>query len=134
MLDTNILFSGLFFPGKPSRILRLIKEKHILVLSTDIIREIYKIIDLRFPNRRYLFDSFLVLTKHEIIFEEEFKCKFSEAIKLIKDKKDIPILACALATKPDYFITGDKDFHTQEIKKKLKVVTPDEFLRLFRKK
>jgi len=32
------------------------------------------------------------------------------------------------STKPDCFVTGDKDFHTGGIKKRIKVLTPAEFL------
>lgn len=49
----------------------------------------------------------------------------------IRDPKDFPLLASTLIAKPDLFISGDKDFHTDEIKEFLVVYTPADFLRDF---
>ncbi len=43
-----------------------------------------------------------------------------EALKLIRDKKDAPILAAALKHMPDCLVAGDRAFHTHEIKGKNK--------------
>ena len=42
--------------------------------------------------------------------------KYFERAKVIRDEKDIPILAAAMASKVDYLITGDPYFHTEESK------------------
>ena len=47
---------------------------------------------------------------------------------LIRDPKDIPILAAAVSAKPDLFVTGDKDFHTPEVKKLIPVYTATQAL------
>jgi putative PIN family toxin of toxin-antitoxin system len=48
-----------------------------------------------------------------------------------RDQEDDPVLACALACKADYLVTGDRDL--LEIKKfhKIKIVSPREFELLF---
>jgi predicted nucleic acid-binding protein len=56
-----------------------------------------------------------------IVEEKEYLKKISEARKLIRKEKDSKILAAALAIKPDYFVTGDKDFHNFKVKQIVQV-------------
>jgi predicted nucleic acid-binding protein len=49
----------------------------------------------------------------------------------IRDEKDIPILVSIVIAEPDILITGDKDFHTDEIKEYISVYTPSDFFRDF---
>lgn len=69
------------------------------------------------------------MTKTKIIPIKKYRRHISAATELIEDKKDAPILACALAVKPDYFVTGDKDFLTRDIREKVNILSPSEFLR-----
>jgi len=46
------------------------------------------------------------------------------------NKKDVPILVSALKASPDFFITGDKDFNSEEIKKMLNVIKTRDFLNI----
>jgi len=47
----------------------------------------------------------------------------------IRVKKDTSILVSAILAEPDIMISGDKDFHTQEIREYFTVYTPADFLR-----
>ena len=46
----------------------------------------------------------------------------------IRDKHDIPVIATAIAAKPDLFVTGDKDFFTSDVISVVRVVTTREAL------
>jgi len=129
MVDSNILFSGLLFKGKPFKVLESIRKRRLkLVIPIDQLNEIYEVFVKEVSNKTSLLDSFLLLIKPRVIMDEEYSRFIREASRLIDDRKDIPILACALAIKPTYFVTGDKDFHKEKIKGKIRVVTPSEFL------
>ncbi len=52
-------------------------------------------------------------------------------IPYIRDSEDLPILISAIIAKSDIFVTGDKDFHTEEIQESLYVCTPADFLSNF---
>jgi predicted nucleic acid-binding protein len=54
--------------------------------------------------------------------------KLKEAESLIRHKKDVPILAAVLYTKPDYFLTGDAHFFTDSIKNMVQVITTRDLL------
>ncbi|MCP8320906.1 MAG: PIN domain-containing protein [archaeon] len=129
MVDSNILFSGLLFKGKPFKVLELIRKRKLkLIIPIDQLNEIYEVFAKEVSDKTSLLDSFLLLVKPRIIMDEEYSRFIAEASELIDDRKDIPILACTLAVKPTYFITGDKDFHIEKIKEKIRVATPGDFL------
>jgi len=130
MVDSNILFSGLLFKGKPSKILKLIEKQKIqLILPIDELNEIYTVFKRKVSDKIFLLDSFLLIAKPKIMLDDKYISFISEASRLVRDKTDAPILACALAARPNYFVTGDRDFHTNKIKERINVVTPYEFLK-----
>jgi predicted nucleic acid-binding protein len=45
-----------------------------------------------------------------------------EAKLLIRDPKDAIILASAMDAKPDIFVSGDLDFHTDDVRKFINAV------------
>jgi putative PIN family toxin of toxin-antitoxin system len=129
MVDSNIIFSGLLYPGKPSEIIRLFRRREFrLLVPVDELDEIRAVFRGKVSYKEYLLDGFLKMTKAKIIPAKKYRRFIPTAAKLARDKKDAPILACALATKPDYFITGDKDFLTKEIRERVNAVSPGEFL------
>ena len=68
------------------------------------------------------------LTDIVVIPRTKYSHKLKEAEFLIKHKKDIPILAAVLYVKPDYFLTGDAHFFTDNIKSIVNVITAGDFL------
>lgn len=127
-VDANILVSGLFYKGPENTLLRLgILGLIELVTCGHVIMEVEEVVKRKFPESSQDVKKILYALK---ITETETK---GEARKLIRDKKDAPILASALRYKPDYLITGDKDFHTPEIKKKINTATTSQFLKEYLK-
>lgn len=131
-IDTNILLSGIFFEGNESRILDLV-ELHI-VTSEDVVNELLIIAKKKL---KYLKERTFEIALAEIekamsdivvIPRLKYSHKLKEAETLIPHKKDIPILAAALYLKPDYFLTGDSHFFTDEIKRIVNVMTARDFL------
>ncbi|OYT52992.1 MAG: putative toxin-antitoxin system toxin component, PIN family [Candidatus Altiarchaeales archaeon ex4484_2] len=91
-------------------------------------KEVNEVVKRKFPESTHKVKEILDTLK--TIKTQENK----KALNIIRDPKDAPILATVLKYKPDYFITGDKDFHTKEIKNKIKVVTTKQFLKEYTKK
>lgn len=134
MVDSNIIFSGLLYSGKPSEVLSLLRKRGFrLLIPADELDEIHTVFKRKVSYRGYLLEGFLKMAGAKIIPAKKYRRLIPAATELIKDKKDAPILACALAVKPDYFVTGDKDFLTKEIRKKVNTLAPSEFLRRRRK-
>ncbi|HCC69449.1 MAG TPA: hypothetical protein DEP99_06150 [Nitrospiraceae bacterium] len=131
-LDTNVLLSGIFFEGNESRILDLVELD--LATSEDAVNELRRVIEkkLKYLKERTLeialSETEKALSDVVIIPRAKYSHKIKEAQTLIKHKKDVPILAAVLYTKPDYFLTGDSHFFTGKIKSILNVVTTKDFL------
>lgn len=57
---------------------------------------------------------------------------FSEIkVPYFRNEKDLAILVSAIIAHPDMLVTGDYDFHTNEIREYFAVYTPAEFLQYF---
>jgi predicted nucleic acid-binding protein len=131
-IDTNILLSGIFFEGNESSILDMVELD--LITSEDAVQELRRVIKkkLKYLKERAfeiaLVEAEKALTDIVIVPRTKYHHKLKEAELLIKHKKDIPILAAALYVKPDYFLTGDSHFFTDNIKSVVNVITAGNFL------
>lgn len=53
-------------------------------------------------------------------------------IEIIRDAKDAVILAAAVENEPDAFVSGDKDFQTQEVKQVINAVSTAEAVEILK--
>ena len=137
-LDTSVLIAALFSSkGASAEILKLARAEKVQVfISQYVIDEIHKTLQLKGAQLHPVFDRILE-TKTFNLLPKPPKKQINLAKFIIKDLKDVPILALAMHKKVDYLITLDrKDFidNPQVSKKsKLKILTPGAFVKLFRK-
>jgi len=109
VLDTNVLVSGLAYPGSvPGRILGAWQRGGLdLVLSKYILDEMVRVlprlkrIRLSAAEIRDLADSFLFMAE---IVEPR-----GDLEPALRDRADGPVLGTLLAARADCLITGDKD-------------------------
>lgn len=125
VLDTNVLVSGLAYPGSvPGRIVTAWRQGGLEVaLSHYILDELGRVLP-RLPRIgltpvevRDLVDSLMFLAD---IVEPEG----AEATEL-RDPADHPVLLTLLAAQANYLITGDKDLLA--LANRYPIVTPAEF-------
>jgi putative PIN family toxin of toxin-antitoxin system len=125
VLDTNVLVSGLAYPGSvPGRILNAWQQGGLdVVLSKYILDEMVRVlprlsrIQLSPAEVRDLADSFL--------FMAEIVEPSGEVDEALRDKADGPVLGTLLAAQADYLITGDKDLLA--LAEQYSIVTPAVF-------
>ena len=131
-VDTNVLLSGIFFDGNESKILDLVELD--LVTSEDVVDELRRVVrkKLKYLKERTfeiaLAETESALSDIIVIPRTKYSHKLKDAEILMTHKKDIPILAAVLYTKPDYFLTGDAHFFTDEIKSIVNVINAFDFL------
>ena len=109
VLDTNVLVSGLAYPGSiPGRILGAWRQGGVdVVLSRFILDELVRVlprlprITLGIPEIRDLADSFM--------FMAEMVEPVAELEEKLRDNSDQQVLGTLRAAKANYLITGDKD-------------------------
>lgn len=129
-IDSNVLISAILSEQSACRqLMRAVIREHRLVLCSYTISEVSRVIKEKFPGKVAGWDYMLTSLDFELAYTPEDLSALN--VPSIRDSKDLPILASALAVEPDVFVTGDKDFHTDEIKQYLVIYTPKEFLRIF---
>ena len=105
-----------------------------LVTSEDVVDELRKVVrkKLKYLTARTieiaLAETEKALSDIVIVPRAKYSHQLREAKTLMKYRKDIPILAAVLYIKPDYFLTGDMHFSTDQIKKIVNVVNARDFL------
>ena len=127
ILDTNVLASGLFFPGIPFKILNDINQgKYRTVVSQEIVDEYKRTIDKladRFP------DVINANTQLELIVLSSDICQPQELIEPVcADPDDDKFIACAIASKTRIIISGDKHLLNVSGYKGIEVLTPRQFV------
>ena len=114
VLDTNVLVSGLAYPGSiPGRILNAWQQGNLeVVLSKYILDEMARVlprldrIRMTPSEIRDLADSFLFMAD---VVEPSAELDANLRDELLRDGKDQMILGTLLAAQADYLVTGDKD-------------------------
>lgn len=125
VLDTNVLVSGLAYPGSvPGRIVTAWRQGSLeVVLSRYILDELVRVLP-RLPRIRMtpveirdLADSFMFLAD---TVEPE-----GTQDENLRDPADQPVLLTLLAAKADYLVTGDKDLLA--LASRYPILSPSEF-------
>ncbi len=130
VLDTNILISSIFWKGNPRRIVDLaITHKIKSMTSPDILEEVEIVLYEDFSQIPYeRIEDIIrdVLSYSSLVIVEDIP------IKGLRDIKDTKIIACAIETKADYIVTGDKDLLVLKEYNGIKIINPNNFLALFK--
>jgi uncharacterized protein len=129
VIDTNVLISGAFFSGAPSRIIdACVRGKFDLLLSADIIEEYRRVGEIftrKQPN--VPFDRFLGILVSKAVFVEPTNLE----TVVCRDPDDMKFLECALASNAKCLISGDKDLLVIKDYKGITIYTPRVFVDVF---
>jgi len=109
VVDTNVIFSGIFFQGPPSKILEnILTGRHQVVLSEDIVSE-YRNVIVRYGKKKKVLDLSAPLEIIDLLISNSL---FIDANGIVTpgcaDPDDIKFLQAAMAAKAKYLISGDK--------------------------
>jgi putative PIN family toxin of toxin-antitoxin system len=126
MLDTNILVSAIVFRSKHMNgIIRLLSEKHSLVLCSYVVNELHEVINDKFPDRVGDVSKFLSELPFEFVYTPQELPKHE--LFEIRDEDDEKVLYSAIIADVDILVTGDKDFYGVEIERP-EILSPMVFL------
>lgn len=130
MLDTNILISAIYNPlGPPAKAYQKTSESpYDLVLCDQIIDELRKIFNRKFPNKIAAMERFLAVAQYNLVTLTSADDNVQDENK-VRDVNDRPILRAALKAKVDVFVTGDKDFLESGVTNP-KIMTAIEFINM----
>ena len=125
VLDTNVLVSGLAYPGSvPGRIVGVWRQGGLdVVLSRYILDEMVRVLPRL--SRIHLSSSEIRDLADSLIFLADIVEPDAEQDSSLRDPADQQVLATLRASKADYLITGDKDLLA--LAEKYPIVTPSTF-------
>jgi putative PIN family toxin of toxin-antitoxin system len=128
VLDTNILISGLLYPGKPKKLINLALDGKIeAVSSIRIINELKEVIareEFRLSKEEQeVMVNFIIRLSRIVMIKSNFKI-------VKKDPDDDVIIRTAYDRNAKYIVSGDH--HLLELKEVagIKIVTANEMLNL----
>jgi len=129
MLDTNVLFSAIFFPSeRMNGFFSLLTKNHNVVLCSYSLEELYRVTKRKLPQRLPDIEIFLqklpyrfVYTPRNDLIEDDFN---------LRDPADYPIILSAVIADVDILITGDRDFENVTLEKP-EIMTPSDFINAY---
>lgn len=136
VVDTNLFISALILPkSKPGQMLTLLK-RHTFTLGTSeaMLKELQMV--LKRPKYEEKYKITFTDKDNLLLYMRRMAHIVSTLRKpsiVLRDPKDLIILATALDSTADYLVTGDKDIHAIKSDERLgtlRIVTVDEFLTL----
>ena len=125
IVDTNVLVSAIIRDNIPEQVIMWIVSQPVIewVATAEIVREYKEVLQrkkFKLPSEVIdswfrLFDEELVLVSPEI------------AVNFPRDVKDAKFLECALESKADIFITGDRDFSEAQALISTQIMSVNQF-------
>lgn len=126
VLDTNVLVSGIFYSGRPATIVSAwIDDQFDLVVSTEIVEEYRRVaerIGRKFPGVE------LVRVLDRVALHALLVVPTKLPDDACADRNDIKFLECAVASRADCIISGDRALLRASGYEGILVVTPRRFV------
>ena len=131
VVETNILVSGLLkMHSTSATVLRLVLENEIkLAYDIRIIDEYWDV--LRRDKFGFKDEHIEVVLEH--IKAEGISIAATPLVKTLPDKDDAPFLEVVLTGGIKFLVTGNKKHFPQNLYKKVKILSPSEFVILYNK-
>ncbi|MGD9684710.1 MAG: putative toxin-antitoxin system toxin component, PIN family [Candidatus Obscuribacterales bacterium] len=127
VVDTNIWVSALLTPGKARQLLHYaIAERFELYSSVELLAEMIR--TLNRPKITALVDEEDIDELISVIQDTSIVVDIRSIQPISRDPNDDVFLACALAARAEYLVSGDKDLLCLKEHGKTKIVSPAEFL------
>jgi len=128
VLDTNVLVSGLAYPGSiPGQIVAAWRQGAIdVVVSRYILDEVSRVLP-RLNHRLHWDEADFTDFLDILAFQTDLVEPLPLAPDAMRDTADLPVLGTLLAAEADYLITGDKDLLA--LADRHPILTPAEFWR-----
>jgi uncharacterized protein len=129
VFDTNVLIAAVITEGICSKLLHRARAGEFSLISCPfILKELRRILSKKFR----LGQDELALAIE--LMSEVFSQVLDHSLKIkdiCRDAADDNIIACAVAAKADYLVTGDADLLELKIYQGIRIITPRDFEALF---
>ena len=130
VLDTNVVVSALLFRGTTGRLVSLWQDKKfVLLVSKAMMDECIRV--FAYPKFHLTPKEVTFLLEHQLIAFSQPVIVRNVVPIIHADPSDDIFLACALAGKADFLVSGDKHLLTLKRYSKCRIVSVNKFLESF---
>jgi uncharacterized protein len=126
-IDTNVWISALQFAkrrGTPTLALEKAMSEDVIASCNEIDAEIVRVL-----TEKFSWEPHRAVSALEAILARAIRIKIRGTVKICRDPHDDMFLECAVLTKADLLVAGDKDLLTLGAYRGTRIVTPSEYLR-----
>lgn len=125
VLDTNIYISAFVIPGGQAEkaVIKIIESEDSLIISKEIIDEVLSVLSSKFGRDREALSRIAVY-----LSEIAELVRPTEKVNILKDEPDNRIIECALESKADVIVTGDKEMLKIKQFHGIRVISLKEYL------
>jgi predicted nucleic acid-binding protein len=130
-VDTNVLVSGVFFDGPEAT---LLDTRSLLLVTAEVCERELEEVAVRKSDAFGVSEDGAremvggAVVDIDVVPNEKYEEMYDDAVEVVGEGNDAEVLAAALMIEPDYFVTGDEDFHVDEVKEEMNVVKTREVL------
>ncbi len=129
VFDTNVFIASIITEGICSKLLHRARIKEFSLISCPfIMTEIRRTLSKKFRLSHEEIASAIEPISEAITEIIEHKLKITD---ICRDADDDSVLACALAAKADYLVTGDSDLLEIRSFQDIRIITPRDFEAMF---
>ena len=129
IVDTNILISAALNGSKAKAVIDyIVASNNCKWIASAAIVDEYKAVLVR---PKFKLSAYLQRQWFELIDSATTIIEVNLTVDFARDRKDAKFLACAVAAKANYLITGNRDFSEAQKLIETKIITAKEFLGLF---
>lgn len=126
VFDNNVLVSAALLGGVPRKAFDKLLDKGKVLVSVSVLLELADVLN------RPKFDKYVTHDERMRFMVGFLKVaemvEISETIKVCRDPKDDKLLELAVSGAADFLVTGDKDLLVLNPFRRVKIITPREFL------
>ena len=129
VFDTNVLIAAIVTEGLCSKLLHRARAGEFSLISCPfILKELRGILSKKFGLSQEDIALTIELIREAVHRVIDHRIKITD---ICRDGDDDNIIACAVAAKADYLVTGDLDLLAIKRYQNIKIITPRDFEALF---
>jgi len=108
IFDTNVFISAVLRDRNPEAVIVWVVDQPEWqwVVSSEILREYREVL----RRKKFSFSAEVLKKWEKVLDKNTKKVRVAQRFNFPRDQKDAKFLACAIASKADYLVTGDSDF------------------------
>jgi putative PIN family toxin of toxin-antitoxin system len=130
LYDTNVLISGTFWRGVPRLLIRLARKKQIQVVTGQALLDELQSVLTR-PDKPFRLSQAEASLIADDVLTYASSVVPTREVTICRDPDDNSVLACALAGRAEYLVTGDPDLLVLEKYEGVAIVKVRDFVQIF---